>query len=73
MVEIEDLESKKESDTQTIKSILKKKPLSKSLYARGMSLKQNKVADDTVSQKSMSKKVKFDPKLFRPKNRELII
>ncbi|CAD8196976.1 unnamed protein product [Paramecium octaurelia] len=70
--------NQKDSDQNTIKSILKKKSanrnLKQSLYKRGQSLKQKSnfvEVDDTESQntsKMQKKKVKFDPKIFRQKN-----
>ncbi|CAK92842.1 unnamed protein product (macronuclear) [Paramecium tetraurelia] len=71
-------QKQKDSDQNTIKSILKKKSANKNqkqlLYKRGQSLKQKSnfvEVDDTESQntnKMQKKKVKFDPKIFRQKN-----
>ncbi|CAD8139894.1 unnamed protein product [Paramecium pentaurelia] len=68
------ISQRKDSETNTKKSILKNKspPITNQLK-RGISLKQQQLPinfDDTQSQKTSKsqKRVKFDPKIFRPKN-----
>ncbi|CAD8139077.1 unnamed protein product [Paramecium octaurelia] len=68
------ISQRKDSETNTKKSILKNKsPVQSNQLKRGISLKQQQMPinfDDTQSQKTSKsqKRVKFDPKIFRPKN-----
>ncbi|CAD8048060.1 unnamed protein product [Paramecium primaurelia] len=64
---------KRDSETNTKKSILKnKKQIITNQLNRGVSLRQQQqvINDDTQSQRTSKsqKRVKFDPKIFRPKN-----
>ncbi|CAD8061440.1 unnamed protein product [Paramecium sonneborni] len=68
------ISQRKDSEANTKKSILKnKQPVIANQLKRGISLKQQQLPinfDDTQSQKTSKsqKRVKFDPKIFRPKN-----